>query len=154
MILTRFLAIAAILFATGCASTQQVTVAKATYNKKIVTTAQVVDEGNSAPMNGHLSSALQKEGVAVTSTLPAGSKTASGVDALVSYVDVWRWDLVMYMKDLTVRMHDAETGDLLALGQWADSQPHGFRDPKVVMDGVVAEMLTKLRATKKADAPK
>ncbi len=95
---------------------------------------------------------MTKEGLSVRGKLlPAGTKTAKDVDALVSYVDVWRWDIVMYMKNLTVKFHDADTGDLLAIGEWSDSAFHGFRDAKLVMEGVVAEVLAKVRASAKPE---
>ena len=55
----------------------------------------------------------------------------------------------MYLRSLSVRMYDAETGDLLVLGEWKNSAFHGFQDSKIVMQGLVSEMLTKLRTTTK-----
>lgn len=145
----RFLSIALIsaaaLFA-GCSTTQHVTLGKATITKPIRTVSQVVAEGNSPEMNANLEGALMKEGLSVKQPLPQGTNRSKDVDALVTYVDVWRWDLVMYMKNLSVRLHDAETGDLLAMAEWADSPLHGFRNAKLVMEGVVEEMLKKVRA--------
>jgi hypothetical protein len=51
----------------------------------------------------------------------------------------------MYLKSLTVKIHDASTGNLLAIGQWSDSPLHGFRDPKVVMNDLITEILAKVR---------
>ncbi len=123
--------------------------AKATPVKKVAVVAQTREEDNSPQMNGHLEAALQKDGITLKTTLPAGTRKSADVDAIVSYTDVWRWDLVMYLKGLNVRLYDAETGDLLVTGQWNDSAMHGFRDAKVVMAGVVDEMLAKLRAATK-----
>lgn len=81
--------------------------------------------------------------------LPAGTTTSRGVDALVSYVDVWRWDIVMYMKNLTVKLHDAESGDLLAIGEWSNSPLHGFQDAKQVMETLVSEVMAKIRVNTK-----
>jgi hypothetical protein len=131
----------------GCSTSQQVTIAKADFNRTLKTVAQVPDADNSAQMNGYLESALQKEGLALKAPLPAGTRKADDVDALVSYVDVWRWDLAMYMQSLTVRVHDASNGDLLATGRWHDSPLHGFRNAKAVMEGLVAEVFAKLRGT-------
>jgi hypothetical protein len=145
----RFISIAllstAALFA-GCSTTQHVTLGKTMITKPIRTVAQVPAEGNSAEMNLNLEGALTKEGVSVKQSLPQGTNRSKDVDALVTYVDVWRWDLLMYMQKLNVRLHDAETGDLLAMAQWSDSPLHGFRNAKVVMEEVVAEMLKKVRA--------
>jgi len=130
----------------GCSTTQEIVLAKATPTKNVTTVAQVPDADNSPQMNGNLEAALQKEGLSLKAPLPAGTRKSNEVDAIVSYVDVWRWDLVMYLKGLTVRLYDAETGDLLVTGQWSDSQLHAFRDAKVAMQDVVSGMLEKLRA--------
>jgi hypothetical protein len=135
----------------GCTTTQQVTLAKASIPKQFSTVAQVAADGNSPQMDTNLEAAMTKEGLTVRGRLPAGTKTAKDVDSLVSYVDVWRWDLVMYMKNLTVKLHDADSGDLLAIGEWSDSALHGFRDAKLVMEGLVAEVLAKVRASAKPE---
>ena len=138
------------LLASACSTTQEVTLTKTSTPKSIASVAQVLDADNSNQMNSNLASALQKEALTIKPTLPQGTKTSAGVDALISYVDVWRWDLVMYLKNLTVKLHDAETGDLLVLGQWSDSPLHGFRDAKLVMEGLVAEVMAKARTLAKA----
>ena len=146
----RYVTIVSVLAATaGCSTTQQITLGKSATSKRIATVAQVMDDGNSPQMDTNLEAALTKEGLTVGAKLPLGTKTTKDVDVLVSYVDVWRWDLVMYMKNLTVQLRDAETGDLLAIVQWSDSAFHGFRDAKLVTESAVTEMLTKVRATLK-----
>jgi hypothetical protein len=133
----------------GCSTTQEVTLAKLAPSKKIVSVAQAADADNSTQMNGSLEAALQKEGLSLKAPLALGTRKSADVDALVSYVDYWRWDLAMYMKNLTVNLYDAETGDLLVSGRWNDSTLHGFRDAKVIMQGLVSEMLAKLKAATK-----
>lgn len=118
-------------------------------SRAVLAVSQAPEEGNSADMDGNLSAALLKEGLSVKPPISAGARSAVGVDAVVSYGDVWRWDLVMYLRSLSVRMYDAETGDLLVLGEWKNSAFHGFQDSKIVMQGLVSEMLTKLRTTTK-----
>ena len=134
----------------GCSTTQQVTLAKASPTKAIAAVAQTPQEGNSAEMTGHLIAALQAEGVSIKAPLPAGTRTTTDVDAIISYGDSWRWDLVMYLRSLSLQMYDAKTGDLLVAGDWKDSALHGFRDAKTVMQGLVSEMLAKLRSATKA----
>lgn len=96
-------------------------------------------------MNSLLETALLKEGLTVVGELPLGTRVAPNIDALVSYTDVWRWDLVMWLKQLTVQLHDAETGQLVAVGQWSDSPLKGFRDTKTVMEGLISAILAKVR---------
>lgn len=133
------------LFLIGCSTTQEVHVAKYGAIKSITSVSQISDSGNSTSADTHLHSALLQEGLNVKGTLPQGTRRSGDVDALVSYVDVWRWDLVMYLQSLSVRMFDAETGDLLISGQWKDSALHGFRNAEDVMKGLVSEMMVKLR---------
>lgn len=130
----------------GCSTTQEVHVAKYGPLKPLVSVAQVADAGNSTSADTHLHSALVQEGLNVKASLPQGTRRSTDVDALVSYVDVWRWDLVMYLQALSVRIFDAQTGDLLISGQWKDSPLHGFRNAEEVMKGLVSEMMQKLRA--------
>ena len=136
-------------FLSGCSTTQETVLAKANPGKKVATIAQVPEADNSAQMNSNLEAALQKEGLSLKAPLAAGTRKSPDVDAIISYVDVWRWDLVMYLKSFTVRLYDAESGDLLVTGQWSDSQLHAFRDAKLAMQSVVSEMFAKLRAATK-----
>jgi hypothetical protein len=135
-------------FLSGCSTTQEIVLAKAP-GKKVTTIAQVPEADNSAQMNSNLEAALLKEGISLKAPLAAGTRKSPDVDAIISYADVWRWDLVMYLKSFTVRLYDAETGDLLVTGQWNDSQLHGFRDAKLAMQSVVSELFAKLRAATK-----
>jgi len=136
----------------ACSTTQTVTLAKANPAQKVTTVAQVPEDGNSPEMNASLTSAVQNEGLQVKAPLPEGTRKSDDVDAIVSYVDVWRWDLVMYLQKLSVKLYDAKTGDLLVMGDWHDSPAHGFRDSKAVMQSVVSEMLAKLRGATKSAA--
>jgi hypothetical protein len=130
----------------GCATHQQVLLAKAKPNAKIVTVARVPDEGNSPEMDANLEVALQQQGLQVKAPLPAGTRTTSEVDATVSYIDVWRWDIAMYLKSISLRIFDAKTGDLLVSGEWNDSALHGFRDAKAVVNELVGEMVSKVQS--------
>lgn len=143
-------AIALVLLA-GCSTTQEITLGAAV-QKNLSTIALVPSDGNSSQMNSLLEAALLKEQLTVVGALPPGTRTAPGIDALVSYTDIWRWDLVMYLKHLTVQLYDAQTGQLLALGQWSDSPLHGFRNPKTVMEGLISDLVARVRGAKPATA--
>ncbi|WP_066152360.1 hypothetical protein [Hydrogenophaga pseudoflava] len=143
-------AIALVLLA-GCSTTQEITLGAAV-QKNLFTIALVPSDGNSSQMNSLLEAALLKEQLTVVGALPPGTRTAPGIDALVSYTDIWRWDLVMYLKHLTVQLYDAQTGQLLALGQWSDSPLHGFRNPKTVMEGLISDLVARVRGAKPATA--
>ena len=56
---------------------------------------------------------LRTKGVTVTT----GSEAApAGVDAVVTYLDKWMWDITMYMLELTITIRDPKTDFPLATG--------------------------------------
>lgn len=149
----RLLTIAAVaLLASACSTTQSVSMAKLSPTKQITTVAQVAADGNSPEMDRHLESALKKEGLVLRAKLPVGTATAKDVDALVSYADIWRWDIVMYLKNITVRVNDATSGDLIASAEWTESHFHQFRGEagvKEVVERLVSDLMTKIRSSTK-----
>jgi hypothetical protein len=56
---------------------------------------------------------LRKRGYVVTTGQPSAPST---VDAMVTYVDKWMWDLTMYMLELTIVVRDPKTEYPLATG--------------------------------------
>lgn len=56
---------------------------------------------------------LRTKGVTVTTGTEAAP---SGVDAVVTYIDKWMWDMTMYMLELTVTIRDPKTDFPLATG--------------------------------------
>ena len=114
----RFLKLAALLsliavITTGCAVNRatgsvdpsaNLTSLKSMYVKKIPaddsTYALIADK-------------LRTKGVTVTT----GSDAApSNVDAVVTYIDKWMWDITMYMLELTITIRDPKTDFPLATG--------------------------------------
>jgi hypothetical protein len=149
--MTRLLLSTAVMFCalmTGCATSQNVTLAQGSSAKPITTAALVPQDGNSAVMDTNLQAALMAQGVTPKTALPASTRKSAEVDAIVTYADVWRWDLVMYLKSITINVTDAASGNLLAMGRWDNSAFHGFQDAKHVTSDLVAEMFMKLKAGK------
>ncbi|QDW67553.1 hypothetical protein [Luteimonas granuli] len=144
-LLVRGAAIAAALFLSACATHQDVMLAKSV-PPSIVSIAQVPDDGNSEAMDGALRNALVQNGFTVRAPLPAGTRQSGEVDGIVNYVDVWRWDIVMYLHSVAIKIFDARNGDLLVTGDWKNSAFHGFQDEKKVVSELVAEMTSRLRA--------
>jgi hypothetical protein len=142
---TRFTALAFLVALAGCATTQEVTLAKSEPVASIKTVVQAPDAGNSPEMDSALTAALQLQGLTVKPAVRAGARKAPDADAVVSYVDYWRWDVAMYLQKIEIRMYDARSGDLLVSGEWKDSPMHGFHDPQVVVQGLVSEMMARLR---------
>ena len=143
--IVRGAAIAAALLLSACATHQDVLLAKS-LPPPIVSLAQVPGDGNSEAMDGALRNALVQNGFAVAAPLPAGTRQSNDVDGIVSYVDVWRWDIVMYLQSVAIKIFDARSGDLLIAGDWRNSAFHGFQDEDRVVSELVAEMTAKLRA--------
>lgn len=143
--IARGAAIAAAFLLSACATHQDVLLAKSV-PPPIVSLAQVPGDGNSEAMDGALRKALVKNGFTVAAPLPAGTRQSNDVDGIVSYVDVWRWDIVMYLQSVAIKIFDARSGDLLIAGDWKNSAFHGFQDEDGVVSDLVTEMTAKLRA--------
>jgi hypothetical protein len=56
---------------------------------------------------------LRSRGYKVTT----GSEKPSAVDAVVTYIDRWRWDITMYMLELTITIRDPGNDYPLASGK-------------------------------------
>jgi hypothetical protein len=148
-----FTALAFLVLLVGCATTQEVSVAKSDPVTSIKTVAQAPDAGNSPEMDAALTAALQLQGLTVKPAVRAGARKSADADAVVSYIDHWRWDLIMYLQKIDIRMYDAQSGDLLVSGEWKDAPMHGNHDPQVVMQGLLAEMMSRLRGEAVMAAP-
>lgn len=164
---------AVIYLISGCSTMQEVTLEQNSVTRSIKSVSQVAAEGNSADMDANLKAAVAKEGLTFGPKLEEGTKTSKDSDALVSYEDVWRWDMAMYLKKLTVRLYDAESGDLIAVGRWSNSFIddearyvigdlitvgrwlnsflHGYSDSKAVTEGLFGEMMAKVRSITKSE---
>lgn len=64
-------------------------------------------------VNQEIADKLRGKGVTVTT---GSGAPPSNVDALVTYVDRWMWDITMYMLELTVTIRDPKTEAPLATG--------------------------------------
>lgn len=78
---------------------------KTMYVKKIP-----ADDGGT---NELIADKLRTKGVTVTTGTEA---PPSNVDAVVTYIDKWMWDITMYMLELTVTIRDPKTDFPLATG--------------------------------------
>jgi len=146
LLLSTLLALSAL--ATGCATSQNVTLAQLAPARSITTAALVPQDGNSAAMDDHVRTALMMQGVAARETVYPGTRQNNSVDAIVGYTDVWRWDLTMYLRSLTIQVFDARTGNLLATGRWDNSAFHGFQEAGQVTRNLMNEVFAKIRTQK------
>ena len=146
-LLIGFIACSAAL--SGCATSQRVTLAQ-TSAPHISTVAIVVQDGNSPEMNASIEQALVANKIMPKQTLPSGTRKSSEVDAIVTYTDVWHWDLVMYLKNLTVNLFDARSGNLIVTGRWDNSALHGFQSSNEVVRALVDELVVKAKSAETA----
>lgn len=128
----------------GCATSSSVTTGATDTAKEIHTVAFVPQGGNSVDVDNDIQRALLSRGMDIRATVPSGTRTMSGVDAVVSYQDTWRWDVVMYMKSIDIDIFDANTGSLLVTGHWENSPLHGYQDPAKVINEIMDGMFRKM----------
>jgi len=67
------------------------------------------------------------------------SETEADVDAIVTYVDKWYWDITMYMLELTVTLRDPKTDFPLATGNSLHTSM-----ARKSQEGMVDEVLTNI----------
>jgi hypothetical protein len=130
----------------ACATSQQVSLVKQNIPRNMTTVAQVRQADNSADMDQNLQHAVLDAGLQLKPALPEGTVRSGGSDALISYRDVWRWDVVMYLQAVSINLFDARSGDLLVTGTWQNSALHGYPNAGKVVDDLVKTMAGKLHA--------
>lgn len=148
-ILVIWVVVAALL--SGCATSTSVLQTKAPRPKNIATAALVPDHDNTPEMDANLLMALSGHGIRVTTNLPVGTRKTNQADLVVSYLDVWRWDLATYLESITVNLFDAESGEMLVTGRWSNAPAHGFQNPQLVLQELVTAMIEKLKTSKSKD---
>jgi hypothetical protein len=103
----RSLAIALIaIFMTACVNRQSVTVAPTTDMPALKTIYVMHQPKDKERIDTLIADNLRLRGVTATN----GSGPApSNVDAVITYVDKWMWDITMYLLQLTVTVRDPKT---------------------------------------------
>ena len=143
---SAFALICTLFLLSGCSTTQAILLAKSNPIKMVHTVACSPGDSDVADMNKNVDDAFAAQGIQIKAVLPPETRKSPDVDAIYVYSDQWRWDLVMYLRALSINIFDAESGDLLVTGNWHDSTLHGFRDAREVSHNLVADMIAKLRA--------
>lgn len=141
--------IMAAIVISGCATSRDVIQSGNIPLRTYRTAALVPLEGNSPEVDGYVKDALAVNEITVLPSKPVGTKTAEDVDLLVSYLDVWRWDLNMYLLTLRIDLFDARSGALLVSGSWRNSVFHGFQRGKEEAKELLADMIPRIRGTAK-----
>ncbi|CAA2101743.1 hypothetical protein VVAX_01402 [Variovorax paradoxus] len=113
-VIRLLLAAAAVsLFTSGCAVNRATATVDPSANLDKLRVVQVKQlEGEDGTIHKLIAGNLRKRGLQVTED----SKSAEQVDAVVTYVDKWMWDLSMYLLELTVTVRDPKSDFPLATG--------------------------------------
>lgn len=131
----------------GCATSQNVTLGQIGDHKKLSTAALVQNKGNSNDMDSEIKEQLLSYGISSKLALPAGTRQSKDVDVIVEYSDVWRWDIVTYLKSLTINLFDGQTGNLIVTGRWENSALHSFQSSKGVIKSLLDDMMSKVTSS-------
>lgn len=106
-------AVAVSVFASGCAVNRATATVDPSANLDKLRVVQVRKlEGEDGTLQKLISGNLRKRGFEVTEE----AKPPEPVDAVVTYVDKWMWDITMYMIELTITLRDPQTDFPLATG--------------------------------------
>jgi len=146
---SSFIALLCAVVLSACATTSNVSLSKAPSAAVVSSAALVPADGNSTQMDGYIQESLTAQGLRVDPALPANANKTETSDLIVSYVDAWHWDIVMYMRYLNIYFYDGKTGDLVLTGNWQNSTLHSFPNAQKVVKELMAEMMGKLRSVTK-----
>lgn len=116
----------------GCATSRNVSSSRTlSAPLRSLKTVYVVNNGGKSNIGENIQDTLVHYGFNVRSGPDVS--TLKDTDLIVRYTDRWRWDLVMYLRSLDVRVYDGATGDLLVSGSWKNSPLHGFYSAETVV---------------------
>ncbi len=116
--MNRFTKLAAILtvltlMTTGCTNRATANVSPSTDLSMLKTMYVKKIPADNNEVNVLIADKLRSKGVTVTTGTEA---PPSNIDAVVTYVDKWMWDMTMYMLELTININDPKTNAQLATG--------------------------------------
>ncbi|SMP45761.1 hypothetical protein [Noviherbaspirillum suwonense] len=144
-------ALAAVVFlSTGCAVNRATaTLTPGADLGKVRTIYIEKEKGDDRAIDLILKTNLEKRGYTVTTG--DAPKSDKPVDAALSYVDRWMWDITMYMLELTVTLRDPVTSFPMAVGNSYHTSLTR-KSPDEMVDEVLGNMLSPAKAAA-AQAP-
>lgn len=90
----------------GCAVNRATASVDPSFSKDAIKTLHVVKlKEETGGINVLIADSLRRKGFRVTTS----EDKVDAVDAIVTYVDKWMWDLTMYLLELTVTIRDTKT---------------------------------------------
>jgi hypothetical protein len=107
---TIIIAFIALTFS-ACANRQSVSVASTTNMQSLKTIYVVHQPKDKNQINQLIAENLRYRGVTATTD---ASSSPSNVDAVITYIDRWMWDITMYLLQLTVTVSDPKTNAQIA----------------------------------------
>src|SRR5262249_11522515 len=100
------LALGALLFISGCSNHATATLSPGADLSKLKTFYVVHQPKDTHNLQNLISDKLIMEGYSATAG-PELPQSSYKVDAIVTYVDRWMWDMTLYLLELTVTFRDA-----------------------------------------------
>ncbi|WP_018903671.1 hypothetical protein [Variovorax paradoxus] len=137
-------AVAVSVFASGCAVNRATATVDPSANLDKLRVVQVRKlEGEDGTVQKLIASNLRKRGYEVSED----AKPPEKVDAVVTYVDKWMWDITMYLFELTVTVREPKSDFPLATGNSLHSSLTRLSPPEMV-DEVVGNIFKESKKSK------
>jgi hypothetical protein len=137
-------AVAVSVFASGCAVNRATATVDPSANLDKLRVVQVRRlEGEDGTIQKLIASNLRKRGYEVSED----AKPPEKVDAVVTYVDKWLWDITMYLSELTVTVRELKSDAPLATGNSLHTSLTR-RSPPEMVDEVVGNIFKESEKSK------
>lgn len=137
-------AVAVSVFASGCAVNRATATVDPSANLDKLRVVQVRKlESEDGTLQKLIAGNLRKRGFEVTEE----AKPPEPVDAVVTYVDKWMWDITMYLVELTVTIREPKSDYPLATGNSLHTSLTRLSPPEMV-DEVVGNIFKESDKTK------
>ena len=140
------LALGGLLFVSGCSNHATATLSPGADLSKVKTFYVVHQPKDTHSIHFLISDKLVMEGYSATSG-PELPQSSYKVDAIVTYVDRWMWDITLYLLELTVTFRDATNGFPLAVGNSYHTSLTR-KSPEEMVDEVLTNILNTSKQTK------
>ena len=144
LIVSLLLATFLVLFGCGPIISREVMLGSSAPPKSMSLAYLAPMPGNSPDMDARIQQELKAHGVSIK-PMPVDVKNLQDADLVVKYIDVWKWDIVMYLGCLNIYFFDAKSMDLIVTGSWYTSpRGHWFNDSSKVIRELLDDMFSKI----------
>ena len=139
------------LAAAGCSNTATATLSPGADLSAVKTFYVVHQPKDTHNLHFLIRDRIVKEGLTARAG-PESEKTASPVNAVVTYVDRWIWDITLYLLELTVTFRDATNDFPLAVGQSYHTSLTRL-SPEEMVEEVLTNIFNAAKQTAKPGTP-